>query len=52
MRRSVGESRPEFYDFDLFHQPGQTPEQDNRPLTASELYGVRHRNDGAATVRG
>jgi DNA polymerase-3 subunit epsilon len=25
-------SRPEFYDFDLFHQPGQTPEQDNRPL--------------------
>jgi DNA polymerase-3 subunit epsilon len=29
-----GESRPEFYDFDLFHQPGQTPEQDNRLLTA------------------
>ncbi len=29
-----GESRPEFYDFDLFHQPGQTPEQDNRPLSA------------------
>jgi DNA polymerase-3 subunit epsilon len=28
------ESRPEFYDFDLFHQPGQTPEQDTRPLTA------------------
>jgi len=28
------ESRPEFYDFDLFHQPGQTPEQDNRPLAA------------------
>jgi DNA polymerase-3 subunit epsilon len=27
-------SRPEFYDFDLFHQPDQTPEQDNRPLTA------------------
>jgi DNA polymerase III subunit epsilon len=27
-------SRPEFYDFDLFHQPGQTPEQDNRPLAA------------------
>jgi DNA polymerase-3 subunit epsilon len=26
------ESRPEFYDFDLFHQPGQTPEQDSRPL--------------------
>ncbi|MEP7183134.1 MAG: exonuclease domain-containing protein [Betaproteobacteria bacterium] len=26
------ESRPEFYDFDLFHQPGQTPELDNRPL--------------------
>jgi DNA polymerase-3 subunit epsilon len=29
-----GESRPEFYDFDLFHQPGQTPEQDTRPLAA------------------
>jgi len=26
-------SRPEYYDFDLFHQPGQTPEMDNRPLT-------------------
>lgn len=31
---SIGESRPEFYDFDLFHQPGQTPEQDTRPLAA------------------
>jgi len=30
----VGESRPEFYDFDLFHQPGQTPELDTRPLAA------------------
>ena len=30
----AAESRPEFYDFDLFHQPGQTPEQDNRPLGA------------------
>lgn len=28
------ESRPEFYDFDLFHQPGQTSELDNRPLAA------------------
>jgi DNA polymerase-3 subunit epsilon len=26
------DSRPEFYDFDLFHQPGQTPELDERPL--------------------
>ena len=26
-------SRPEYYDFDLFHQPGQTPELDNRLLT-------------------
>jgi DNA polymerase-3 subunit epsilon len=25
----VLESRPEFYDFDLFHQPGQTPELDS-----------------------
>ena len=28
----VVESRPEYYDFDLFHQPGQTPELDNRRL--------------------
>lgn len=27
-----GESRPEYYDFDLFSQPGQTAELDNRPL--------------------
>jgi DNA polymerase-3 subunit epsilon len=26
-------SRPEFYDFDLFNQPGQSPELDDRPLT-------------------
>ena len=25
-------SRPEYYDFDLFHQPGQTPELDQRSL--------------------
>jgi DNA polymerase-3 subunit epsilon len=25
-------SRPEFYDFDLFHQPGQSPDLDNRLL--------------------
>lgn len=25
-------SRPEYYDFDLFHQAGQNPELDNRPL--------------------
>ncbi|HEV8315497.1 MAG TPA: exonuclease domain-containing protein [Burkholderiaceae bacterium] len=25
-------SRPVYYDFDLFHQPGQTPELDQRPL--------------------
>ncbi len=29
----VQSSRPEYYDFDLFHQPGQTPELDQRPLT-------------------
>lgn len=28
-----GESRPEFYDFDLFHQAGQTPELDTRLLS-------------------
>jgi DNA polymerase-3 subunit epsilon len=26
------ESRPEFFDFDLFNQPGQKPELDDRPL--------------------
>ena len=26
------EGRPEFYDFDLFNQPGQSPELDERPL--------------------
>jgi DNA polymerase III subunit epsilon len=31
---STAESRPEFYDFDLFHQDGQTQDQDNRPLAA------------------
>jgi len=30
----AGGSRPEFYDFDLFHQPGQTAEQDDRPLAS------------------
>jgi DNA polymerase III subunit epsilon len=29
---SIADSRPEFYDFDLFHQPGQTQELDNTPL--------------------
>ncbi|VEN74423.1 conserved membrane hypothetical protein [Candidatus Desulfarcum epimagneticum] len=28
------ESRPEFYDFDLFNQPGQTPELNDHPLAA------------------
>lgn len=27
-------SRPEYYDFDLFHQPGQTEDVDARPLSA------------------
>jgi DNA polymerase-3 subunit epsilon len=27
------EARPEYYDFDLFHQPGQNPELDRRLLT-------------------
>jgi DNA polymerase III subunit epsilon len=31
---AAGESRPEYYDFDLFHQPGQTPELDNRTLAS------------------
>jgi DNA polymerase-3 subunit epsilon len=30
----VPESRPEFFDFDLFNQPGQTPELDDQPLTS------------------
>jgi DNA polymerase-3 subunit epsilon len=29
----IPDSRPEFYDFDLFNQPGQMPEIDNQPLT-------------------
>ncbi len=27
-------ARPEYYDFDLFHQPGQTQELDGQPLSA------------------
>ncbi len=30
----VPDSRPEFYDFDLFNQPGQTPELDDQPLSS------------------
>lgn len=30
--RPVIPSRPEYYDFDLFHQPGQSTELDDRPL--------------------
>lgn len=30
--RPPSDSRPEYYDFDLFHQPGQVPELDDRPL--------------------
>jgi DNA polymerase III subunit epsilon len=29
----IPESRPVFYDFDLFSQPGQVPEVDERPLS-------------------
>ncbi len=29
----IPDSRPEFYDFDLFNQPGQLPEIDNLPLS-------------------
>jgi DNA polymerase-3 subunit epsilon len=29
----IPDSRPEFYDFDLFSQPGQRPELDTRPLS-------------------
>ncbi|HHY54643.1 MAG TPA: DNA polymerase III subunit epsilon [Chloroflexi bacterium] len=31
-RRPAIPSRPEYYDFDLFHQPGQSAELDDRPL--------------------
>ena len=31
---SAIESRPEYYDFDLFHQPGQRPEMDDLSLRA------------------
>jgi DNA polymerase-3 subunit epsilon len=30
---AAARSRPVYYDFDLFSQPGQTPELDERPLT-------------------
>jgi DNA polymerase-3 subunit epsilon len=30
--RPGDDSRPVYYDFDLFHQPGQTPELDETPL--------------------
>lgn len=33
VRQSRPESRPEYYDFDLFNQPGQNPELDEAPLT-------------------
>ena len=47
-----GESRPEFYDFDLFHQPGQTPEQDNRPLAALSYTVFDTETTGLAAVPG
>ncbi|RMF58813.1 MAG: PAS domain-containing protein [Calditrichaeota bacterium] len=31
--KKVSELPEEFYDFDLFHQPGQTEELDNKPLS-------------------
>jgi DNA polymerase-3 subunit epsilon len=31
--RKTGRGRPEYYDFDLFHQAGQSPELDERRLT-------------------
>ncbi|HZA49709.1 MAG TPA: exonuclease domain-containing protein [Myxococcaceae bacterium] len=31
--RKIEPARPEYYDFDLFHQAGQTPEVDERRLT-------------------
>ncbi len=31
-RQPARGGRPEYYDFDLFHQPGQTQELDGRPL--------------------
>lgn len=32
-RPQIQHSRPEYYDFDLFRQPDQTPELESRPLT-------------------
>ena len=47
----AGASRPEFYDFDLFHQPGQTAEQDDRPLASLSVHRVRHGDDGLVAIR-
>jgi DNA polymerase-3 subunit epsilon len=51
------ESRPVFYDFDLFNQPGQIPEMDDRPLNEliytvfdTETTGLSPENDEIISI--
>jgi len=51
------ESRPVFYDFDLFNQPGQIPEMDDRPLNEliytvfdTETTGLNPENDEIISI--
>jgi DNA polymerase-3 subunit epsilon len=48
----AADSRPEFYDFDLFNQPGQTPELDNRPLAALSYTAFDTETTGLAPSAG
>jgi DNA polymerase-3 subunit epsilon len=41
------ESRPEYYDFDLFHQPGQRPELGRAASARPGLHRLRHGDDRA-----
>jgi DNA polymerase-3 subunit epsilon len=45
-------SRPEFYDFDLFHQPDQSPELDDRPLASLDYTVFDTETTGLAPAAG
>ncbi|MGT2490902.1 hypothetical protein ACU4GD_11210 [Cupriavidus basilensis] len=50
-RLPARQGRPEFYDFDLFHQPGQNAGIDQCRLSQLQLHGVRYRDHGAGACR-